>query len=172
MFHICKSEKDFKYFTRTLMKHNDKIKWIALVGGDRDKAQQGFLSPLRGSTFLLCKKHIEDDITRKLNDLGLNEMKMEVLKDIFGSDKDQEKCSVDSTCEDEFVAKVINAADKWERLEQSLHPGKEPQFAKYFRACIEEDMKEGMLLSTRRNTGLDDEFFYNNAQECSNFKYK
>ena len=124
------------------MEHNDKIKRIAFVGSDQDKAQQGFLSPLRGCTFLPCKKHVEDDITRKLNDLGLNGMKMEVLKDIFGSDKDQEKGIVDSTCEDEFVAKVINAADKWERLEQSLHPGKEPQFAKYFRACIEEDKEK------------------------------
>ena len=33
-------------------------------------------------------------------------------------------------------------------------------------------MKDGMLLSTRRKAGLKDEFFYNNAQECSNFKYK
>ena len=33
-------------------------------------------------------------------------------------------------------------------------------------------MKEGMLLSTRRKVGLDDEFFCNNANECSNFKYK
>lgn len=33
-------------------------------------------------------------------------------------------------------------------------------------------MKEGMLLSTRRKAGLNDEFFYNNAQDCSNFKYK
>lgn len=172
MFHVRKSEKDFKYFAHTLLEHNDKIKRIAFVGGDRDKAQQGFLSPLRGCTFLPCKKHVEDDITRKLTDLGLNDMKKEVLKDIFGSDKDQEKGIVDSTCEDEFVAKVISVADKWERLEQSLHPGNEPQFANYFRTCIEEDMKEGMLLSTRRKAGLDDEFFYNNAQECSNFKYK
>ena len=79
---------------------------------------------------------------------------------------------MDSSCEDEFVAKVNSVADKWEGLERCLHSGKEPQFAKYFRDHIEEDMKEGMLLSTRRNAGLDDQFFYNNAQECSNFKYK
>lgn len=145
---------------------------MAFVGGDRDKAQQGFLSPFRGCTFLPCKKHIEDDIIRKLTDLGLNEMKLEVLKDIFGSDKEKEKGIVDSSCEDEFVAKVNSVAEKWEGLERCLHSGKEPQFAKYFRDHIEEDTKEGMLLSTRRNAGLDDQFFYNNAQECSNFKYK
>ena len=37
---------------------------------------------------------------------------------------------------------------------------------------VERDMKDGMLLSTRRRAGLKDKFFYNNAQECSNFKYK
>ena len=63
-------------------------------------------------------------------------------------------------------------ADKWERLEKNVHTGKEPQFVQCFRDCIEEDMKEGMLLSTRRKAGLDDDFFYSNAQECGNFKYK
>lgn len=29
-------------------------------------------------------------------------------------------------------------------------------------------MKDGMLLPTRRNAGLNDELFHNNAQECSN----
>ncbi|XP_068744815.1 uncharacterized protein [Montipora capricornis] len=171
MLHVRKSEKEFKYFAHTLLEHNDKIKRTAFVGGDRDKAQQGFLSPLRGCTFLPCK-HVEDDIIRKLSDMSLNDMKMEVLKDIFGSDKDKEKGIVDSTDEDEFVAKVSSVADKWDGIEQRIHSGKEPQFSKYFRECIQEDMKEGMLLSTRRKAGLGDEFFFNNAQECSNFKYK
>ena len=33
-------------------------------------------------------------------------------------------------------------------------------------------MKESMLPSTRRKAGVNDELFYNNAQECSNFKDK
>ena len=83
MLHVCKSENEFKYFAHTLLEHNDKIKHRAFVGGDRDKAPQGFLSPLRGCTFLPCKKHVEDDIIRKLSDMGLNDMKMEVSKDIL-----------------------------------------------------------------------------------------
>lgn len=62
--------------------------------------------------------------------------------------------------------------EKWDVLEKSNYPDKEPTFSEYFRANIEEDMKNGMLLSVRRNVGLDDEFFYNNGQECANFKYK
>jgi len=33
-------------------------------------------------------------------------------------------------------------------------------------------MKNGMIISVRRSLGLGDEFFYNNGQECANFKYK
>ena len=64
MLHVRKSEKDVKYFSHTLLEHNDKIKRIAFVGGDRDKAQQGFLSPLRRCTFLPCKRHVENDVVK------------------------------------------------------------------------------------------------------------
>lgn len=72
---------------------------------------------LRGCIFFLCKKYVEDDIIWKLFDMGLNDMKMEVLKDIFGSDKDKEKGIVDSIDEDEFVVKVSSVVDKWDGIE-------------------------------------------------------
>ena len=172
MLHVRKSEKDFKYFSHTLLEHNDKIKRVAFVGGDRDKAQQGFLSPLRRCTFLPCKKHVEDAISRKIDDLGLKDIKNEVLLDIFGSDKRKERGIVDSLDEEEFTAKVDSLVEKWKSMEKVIFPERTPRFADYFRDHIEEDMKDGMLLSTRRKAGLKDDFFYNNAQECSNFKYK
>ena len=96
----------------------------------------------------------------------------EVLLDIVGCDKNKEKGIVDSADEEEFVAKVDSLVAKWNSLEKGIFPAKEPQFANYFRDHTEEDMKEGTLLPTRRKAGLKDDFFYNNAQECSNFKYK
>lgn len=48
MLHMRKDEKDFKYFSHTLLEHNDKIKRIAFVGGDRDMARQSFCPPLDG----------------------------------------------------------------------------------------------------------------------------
>lgn len=47
---------------------------------------------------------------------------MEVLKDIFASDKDKEKGILDSTDEEEFVAKVSRVADKWDHIQQHIHP--------------------------------------------------
>lgn len=154
----------------TFTSHQQPIR--ARNSSNRELTKQQFLSSLRGCTFLPSKKHVEDDIIRTLSDLGLNDRKMEVLKDIFGSGKDKEKGIVDTTDEEGFVAKVRIVADKWDGIEQRIHSGKEPQFSKDFCECIEEDMKEGMLLSTRRKAGLGDEFFFNNAQECSDFKYK
>ena len=84
MLHVRKDEKDFKYFSHTLLEHNDKIKRIAFVGGDRDMAQQSFLSPLTRCTFFHCKKHVEEDISRKIDDLGLKDINNEVLLDIQG----------------------------------------------------------------------------------------
>ena len=60
---------------------------------------------------------------------------------------------------------------RWDKLEGDF-AGKEPKFSKYFQSYIEEDMKNGMLLPIRRRAGLNDEFFYNNTQECSNAAFK
>lgn len=172
MFHIRRSEKDFKYFIYTLLEQNDQLERIAFVGGDRDKAQRGFLLPLKRCTFLPCKKHVEDDIARKLVELGMKDEKDEILMDIFGSERNQQKGLIDSTSEDEYFAKVISVTEKWDTLERKKTPHKAPEFSVYFRRHIEDDMRERMLLHVRRSAGLGDEFFYNNGQECSNFKYK
>ena len=166
MFHVRRSEKDFKYFSHSLLKVNQGFEEIAFVGGDRDQAQNGFLRPLKRSVFLPCKKHIEDDISRKLSDLSKSAIKNEVLRDIFGDERNKEKGIVDST------SQVIAVTDKWDSTEKSNHPDKEPIFSDYFRRNIEEDMKNGLILSVRRSVGLGGEFFYNNGQECANFKCK
>ena len=108
------------------------------------------------SIFLPCKKHVEDDISRKLSDLGSGAMKDEVLKDIFGDEKNKEKGIVDRMSQDEFLAKVLAVTEKWDVLEKSNHPDKELTFSEYFRSNIEEDMKNGMLLPVRRKVKLDD----------------
>lgn len=156
MLHVRKDEKDFKYFSHTLLEHNDKIKRIAFVGGDRDMAQQSFPSPLTRCTFFHCKKHVEDDISRKIDDLRLKDIKNEVLLDIFESDKCKEKGIVDSLDEEEFIAKGDSLVEKWKSMEKVIFPERTPRFADYFPAHIEEDMKDGMLLSTRRKPGLKD----------------
>ena len=57
-------------------------------------------------------------------------------------------------------------------LEQKKTPYKAPEFSVYFHKHIEDDMRDGMLLHVRRSAGLGDKFFYNNGEECCNFKNK
>ena len=159
MLHIRRSEKDFKYFTNTLLEQNDQLERIAFVGGDRDKAQRGFLMPLKRSTFLPCKKHVEDDIARKLVDLGMKDEKTEILADIFGCEKTHQKGLIDSTSEDEFLAKVRSVTEKWDTLAQKKTPHKMPEFSIYFRKHIEDDMRDGMLLNVRRVQAWATSFF-------------
>ena len=59
MFHTTKTQRDYLYFAHTLLESNYALERIVFVGGDRDKAQSVFLKPLKGCTFLPCKKHVE-----------------------------------------------------------------------------------------------------------------
>lgn len=99
---------------------------------------------------------MEDDTSRKIDDLGLKDIKNEVLLDIFGSDKCKEKGIVDSLDEEEFIAKVNSLVEKRKSMEKVIFPERTPTFADYLRDHIEEDMKDGKLLSMRRKPGLKD----------------
>lgn len=171
MFHTSKSGNDFLYFIHTLLECSYELERVAFVGGDRDKAQASFLKPLKGCTFLPCKKHVEDDITRKIADLGLSAVRKEILEDIFGSDSKLEKGIIDSESGEEFLAKVESVSAKWDKLEEDITK-EDPRFSRYFQRHVEEDMKNGMLLPVRRKAGLNDEFFYNNVQESWNAVFK
>ena len=171
MFHTTKTQRDYLYFAHTLLESNYALERIVFVGGDRDKAQSFFLKPLKGCTFLPCKKHVKDDITRKIADLGLTSIKCELLQDVFGDEWKKERGIIDSETTEEFLAKVESVSSKWDKIEQDV-TGKTPEFSRYFQRNIQDDMMNGMLLPVRRKAGLKDEFFYNNVQESSNFVYK
>ena len=148
MLHTSKTSNDFLYFIHTLLECSYELERVAFVGGDRDKAQASFLKPLKGCTFLLCKKHVEDDITRKIANLGLSAVRKEILEAIFGSDSKQEKGIIDSESGKEFLKKVESISARWEELEEDITK-KNPRFSRYFQCHVEEDMKNRMLLPVR-----------------------
>ena len=61
------------------------------VGTVRNKEQSFLLKPLNGCTFLPRKKHVVDDITRKIARLRLTSYKCELLQDIFGDEQKKER---------------------------------------------------------------------------------
>lgn len=99
---------------------------------------------------------------RKMSSLGieLGEQR-NILKDVFGSIEDGEKGLVDSG----------NSVEFDERL-QVLKAVWNPEFGDYFVTYVADDMKEGMAPEIRRIIGLKDDFYYDNALECQNFRYK
>ena len=162
MFHVKQDASQFQYFANTLLEAKYEFEQVRYIGGDRSQSQQGFLRPLKGAKFVPCKKHIEDDMTRKMSALGMDVAEQQtVLKDIFGSVQDQEKGLVDSLNSAEFDEKVEVLKAVWN-----------PQFRHYFVTYVADDVKEGMSPQIRRTIGLKDDFYYNNALECQNFRYK
>ena len=87
----------FLYFIHTLLECSCELERVAFVGGDRDKAQASFLKPLKGCTFTAWKKHVRDDITRKIADLGLSAVRKEILE--------LEKGIIDSESGEELLGK-------------------------------------------------------------------
>jgi len=65
LFHVCQDETQFLFFCNTLLE-------ARFVGLDCDKEQKGFLKPLTRATYLPCKKHIQDSIKKKLQNLQLD----------------------------------------------------------------------------------------------------
>ena len=85
MFHVTRTKKDYQAFCHALLEINENIELVNYVGDDRDKAQAGFMIPLKGATFFPCMKHVQDEVARKLTALELSSLKAAILADIFGS---------------------------------------------------------------------------------------
>lgn len=96
MFHVTRTKKDYQAFCLALLEITENIQLVNYVGGNRDKVQAGFMIPLKGATFLPCRKHVQDDVARKLTELELSSLKAAILADIFGSETRKEKSLVDS----------------------------------------------------------------------------
>ena len=91
MFHVKQDASQFHYFANILLEANYQFEQVRYIGGDRSQSQQAFLRPLKGAQFLPCKKHLEDDMTRKMSALGMEVAEQcDVLKDVFGSVEDED----------------------------------------------------------------------------------
>ena len=162
LFHVRQDETQFLFFCNTLLEANYQFEKVRFVGGDRDKGQKGFLKPLKGATYLPCKKHIEDNMKTKMQSLQLDgsERSM-ILEDVFGSTIPPKRGLVDCSTTEEFEITLADVSRKWDQ-----------RFTLYFIQCIADDIQRGMAPGIRRELGLKDDFFYNNAAECHNFRYK
>ena len=89
-------------------------------------------------------------------DLGMTDEK----EDIVADEKTQQKGLINSTSGDEYFAKVLSVAEKWDTVEQKKKTHKAPEFSVYFRIHIEDDVRNRMVLHVRRSAGLGNDFFF------------
>ncbi|KAK3731333.1 hypothetical protein QZH41_004099 [Actinostola sp. cb2023] len=92
--------------------------------------------------------------------------------DIFGNEKNKELRLIDSKSEEDFDTKLYALEEIWDEREKAARKTTEPEFLKYFKSYLVRDMKEKMILPVRRNAGLKDELFYDNATESINHQFK
>ena len=96
----------------------------------------------------------------------------EYLKDIFGDHKQNMAGLIDASSAEDFDTKLHSLTSVWEEREKEARGTSQPEFACYFTTYLAEEMKEKMILHLRREAGLGDKFFYDNAVESINRKFK
>ena len=119
---------------------------------------------------------MEDDVTRKLNDLRVGDLeKKEFLLDIFGSDARKEMGLIDASSAQEFDARLESLYPVWVKREmeaRGLSKEATTEFYPYFLTNVATDMKTTMIKSVREKVGLGENVFYDNDPESMNNRIK
>lgn len=177
MIHMQTKAESYKFFGSSLVSLDDELSNILAIGSDRDAAlRKGFSSFFPIATQLCCKGHLEQDIRRKMRDLGIGLVYEKLfLEDIFGSEAKRELGLVDAASRDEFDAMLQSLYPVWTRREmeaKQLTSEDSTLFYSYFLHHVAEDMKSTMIASVRQKTGYEDSFFFNNDPESMNNRIK
>ena len=134
--------------------------------------RKGFSSFFPIATQLSCKGHLEQDIRRKMRDLGIGLFHEQLfLEDIFASEAKKELGLIDAASRDEFDSMLESLYPVWTRREleaRQLSSEDSTLFHSYFLHHVAEDMKSTMIASLRKRTRYDDSFFFNNDPESVN----
>lgn len=173
-FHQRQDSGQFLYFAQSLQEVNPNISDILVLGSDRFNGYTNGFGPVCPiATFVICKKHGEDDVNRKLTTLGINgQARDDFMADIFGNERRKELGLIDSRSPEEFDTKLFELEEVWNDRERKSRSTTKPEFLQYFKSYVAKDMKDKMILPVRRRAGLGDNFFYDNATESINHRYK
>ena len=106
LIHTSKSKNYFRYMATTIIRLRPSLRNSLFIGSDRDRTLSAFLEHMPLAVQLLCKKHAEDDITRRLQEFGVGQKSKEILRDIFGDRST--KGMVNFSSSDEFDQHVNN----------------------------------------------------------------
>lgn len=163
MVHMQKKVETYQHFLSLLVSLNADLSNVLVIGSDRDVAlRKGFSSSFPIATMVYCKGHIEQDIQRKLGDLGIDQACERIFIDnIFGSKATKELGHIDSSCATDFDALLESFYPTWRKREmdvRQLPSVDHAEFYWYFLNYVMQDMKDGMISSVREKWGLTTAF--------------
>ena len=177
MLHMKRKQESYNFLASSLVSIDNELSNIVAIGSDRDAALRKGIKPCFPiATWLCCKKHVEDDVTRKLLELRIGESeRKEFLLDIFGSDAREETGLIDACSCEEFDVCLESLYPVWIKREmeaRGLSKEATTEFYSYFLTNVASDMKTTMIKPVRERIGLGENFFYNNDPESMNDRIK
>ena len=146
-----------------------EMKNLRAFGTDGDQnLSDAFEVCFTAARHLLCDIHMQDNIERKLKDLGITKDKArEYIGDIFGKLTGDVKIKglVDCLSSEEFDHKLQNLNEKWKSLHQNGN-----KFLKYFLEFKAELIKNCMSAELRSlsELGFPPRPYNQNSNECMN----
>ena len=173
--HTEKSYESCYYFFSTLLKLEPRLARIIAVGTDGELAITKATKAVFGELVihLGCFIHMKDNIKRKLTDFLLPErIREEITKDIFGYQMGSMnvKGILDAESAIDFDLRLSSHREKWDSLEKSIHPQKDPQVYRWILKNEAATMKESMIAPVQESAGLGSPptKYSTNRNQCMN----
>ena len=158
---VCISDSQtaeiFEIFARTLVRRRKPMAEGNLILGSDSQTSimQGFAAPFKSVQHILCTRHIENNLRKKLISAP-TKISNEILEDVLFGKNSLANCTTE-----EFDAHLDSYKEKWENLSAGFHH--------WFQRFQATKFKRGVILSARQSAGLDvDEMFFNNTSEAMN----
>lgn len=164
----------YDYLAASMTRAQPALRNILSIGSDGDsKIFNGMKEQFPASTWVLCKKHVEDNVRRKLTSLGITTSNQQVfVTDIFGNVEQNKRGLADCSSRAHFDDELKALKGHWDQKELSIRNVEQAQFHSWFMRYKSEEMKERMLYPVRRDIGLGYDYYYNNANESINNSVK
>ena len=149
----------YNYLAASITRAQPSLRNTLSIGSDGDqKIFNGMKHQFPAATWVLCKKHVEDNIRRKLTNLGITGSKQHTfICDIFGDADNKEKGLADSSSSAEFDDRVRALKVRWDQKELNIRNVEVSQFHAWFVKFKASEIKEKMMsvsCSKRYRTGL------------------
>jgi len=141
-------------FTLMLVGQRRELCHLRAFGTDGEQVLENALS----STFpaaqhVRCFLHFQDNLQRKLRELGLpSAVAMEIVKDVMGSPGQHQCGLVDAANEDQPDGMLSKFESRWNNLEEPYNSP--PCFQAWFLKHCRDIVARYMLWSTRERAGL------------------